>query len=121
MLANSPPRVIEQLEAADERQTLDANLAGQSCLNAGRLAWSLCSDLEPIGLDAITSRVAVIFEELHKGRNYSSKVVSLIAERIFEASLLRAVKPESMELAYIMGERILQLLTEDNQAIRRLR
>lgn len=120
-LAAASPRVVEQLEAADERQTTKTIFAGLASLNVERLTAAMCGDVEPIGSDATTKRVANMFAELKKGRNYSVKVVSLIAERIFESMLLRGFRAEAMELTYLIGEEVLRLLTGEHEAIRRLR
>lgn len=120
MLAGLSPRLVEQLEAADERQTVNTMFTNLG-INVERLTFPLCSDVEPIDTDTINKRAAVIFQELKRGRNYSVKVVSLIAERIFESMLLRGIKKEAMELTYIVGKRVLDMLEGDHQAIRRLR
>jgi len=121
MLASASPRMVEQLDAADERQTAKAIFKDLDSLNFERLSFALCSELEPIGTDAIIKRVATILQELKKGTNYTTKVVSLIAERIFESIISRGFKAEHMELAYVIGEEILTMLDKDSQAIRRLR
>ena len=121
MLASASPRMVEQLDAADERQTAKAIFKDLDSLNFERLSFALCSELEPIGTDAIIKRVATILQELKKGTNYTTKVVSLIAERIFESIISRGFKAEHMELAYVIGEEVLKMLKQDHQAIRRLR
>jgi len=121
MLASASPRMVEQLDAADERQTAKVIFKDLDSLNFERLSFALCSELEPIGTDAIVKRVATILQELKKGTNYTTKVVSLIAERIFESIISRGFKAEHMELAYVIGEEILKMLDKDSQAIRRLR
>jgi len=121
MLASASPRMVEQLDAADERQTAKVIFKDLDSLNFERLSFALCSELEPIGTDAIIKRVATILQELKKGTNYTTKGVSLIAERIFESIISRGFKAEHMELAYVIGEEILKMLDKDSQAIRRLR
>jgi hypothetical protein len=121
MLANASPCLIEQLEAADEALTTKTIFTDLEPLVIDRLTFPLCGDPEPVGMDTVNKRVAIIFDELKKGEKYSPKVVSLLAERILELLLLRAHRPESMEGAYLIGERVLQMLKEDHQAIRRLR
>jgi hypothetical protein len=61
-----------------------------------------------------------LFEDLAKG-DYSPKVRSLIAERIYESLLVRAAKHEALQLAYLVGEKIADMLSGECQAIRRLR
>jgi len=121
MLASASPRMVEQLDAADERQTAKAIFKDLDSLNIERLSFALCSELEPIGTDAIIKRGKIIIQELKKGTNYTTKVVSLIAERIFESIISRGFKAEHMELAYVTGEELLKMLDKDSQAIRRLR
>jgi hypothetical protein len=121
MLASASPRLVEQLDAIDERQTAKVIFKDLEFFNVERLSYSICSELEPIGTDAIIKRAGIIIQELKKGTNYSIKVVSLIAERIFESLIARGFKSEHMELAYVIGEEILKMLEKDNQAIRRLR
>jgi hypothetical protein len=121
MLASASPRLVEQLDAADERQTAKVIFKDLEFFNVERLSYSICSELEPIGTDAVNKRVAIIIQELKIGRNYSIKVVSLIAERILESMIARGFKSEHMELAYLIGEEILEMLDKDSQAIRRLR
>jgi hypothetical protein len=121
MLASASPRLVDQLDAADERQTAKVIFKDLDFFNVERLSYSICSELEPIGTDAINKRVAIIIQELKKGRNYSIKVVSLTAERILESLIARGFKSEHMELAYVIGEEILKMLDKDSQAIRRLR
>jgi len=121
MLASASPRMVEMLDAADERQTAKVIFVDLASLNFERLSFALCSELEPIGTDAIIKRVAVIIQELKKGTNYSTKVVSLFAERLFESMISRGFKSEHMELAYVIGEEVLKMLKQDHQAIRRLR
>ena len=121
MLASASPRLVEQLDAADERQTAKVVFKDLDFFNVERLSYSICSELEPIGTDAVIKRVAIIIQELKKGRNYPITVVSLIAERIFESLIARGFKSEHMELAYVIGEEILKMLDKDTQAIRRLR
>jgi hypothetical protein len=121
MLASASPRLVEQLDAADERQTAKVIFKDLEFFNVERLSYSICSELEPIGTDAVNKRVAIIIQELKIGRNYSIKVVSLIAERILESMIARGFKSEHMELAYLIGEEILEMLDKYSQAIRRLR
>ena len=121
MLASASPRLVEQLDAADERQTAKVICKDLEFFNVERLSYSLCSELEPIGTDGINKRVGLIFSELKNGKEYSIKVVSLIAERIFDSMIARGFKSEHMELAYIIGEEVLKMLDQDSQAIRRLR
>jgi hypothetical protein len=121
MLASASPRLVEQLDAADERQTAKVVFKDLEFFNVERLSYSICSELEPIGTDAVNKRVAIIIQELKEGRNYPIKVVSLIAERILESLIARGFKAEHMELAYAIGEEILKMLDKDSQAIRRLR
>jgi hypothetical protein len=121
MLASASPRLVEQLDAIDERQTAKVIFKDLEFFNVERLSYSICSELEPIGTDAVNKRVAIIIQELKIGRNYSIKVVSLIAERILESMIARGFKSEHMELAYLIGEEILEMLDKDSQAIRRLR
>jgi membrane protease subunit (stomatin/prohibitin family) len=121
MLASASPRLVEQLDATDERQTAKVIFKDQDFFNVERLSYSICSELEPIGTEAINKRVGIIIHELKNGTNYTMKVVSLIAERLFESMISRGFKSEHIQLAYFIGEEILKMLDKDNQAIRRLR
>jgi len=119
-LVARPPALLERLEAADESKTIKSIFTDSSAGIVERITHSLCADVEPIGEDVIKRRIALIFDEFKKS-DLSPKVRSLLAEKTFYSIIERALKPESIEMAYGIGEGVLAILEEIAPDIRRLR
>lgn len=119
-LVARPPALLDRLEAADESKSINSIFTDSSAGIVERLTHSLCADVEPIGEDVIKRRTALIFDEFKKS-DLSPKVRSLLAEKTFYSIIERALKPESIEMAYGIGEGVLAILVETAPDIRRLR
>lgn len=103
--------MVKSISTFTEFPRLDASI--------NRLAGYLTGDLEPLDPGVVSARVASILDIV--GTDLPEGVSSLILERLLEAMLQRATKRDALEIAFLSGQKLVDLLPGNESALRRIR
>jgi hypothetical protein len=123
-LSTLPPTFYRQLEASETKEAISVACQSSDAENLRttleRVAYTLCSDVEPIGAEVIEQRAAKVLSNLidHK---LPTKVVLILGEKVLECVMERAYKEEALQTAFAIGRGLLPLYGDSEGALDKLR